>query len=132
VRAPRAGADVRPCNPTHPGAGAGPPPTAAGDLAALRALDASLGRADLTEGGLDRVREILTATGTRDLVRERTERLARRALSHLAAARLAPGPAAVLRALLAETAGPPGPCPDPGGAPPGAPAPAPTATEAGR
>ncbi|WP_240140056.1 polyprenyl synthetase family protein [Streptomyces sp. MUM 178J] len=81
---------------------------AEGDSAALGVLDASLGRADLTEDALDRVRDVVIATGARDLVRQRIERLSRLSLRHLAAAGLEPGPAAVLRVLLAEITGAPG------------------------
>ncbi|MGW4689956.1 polyprenyl synthetase family protein [Streptomyces sp. NPDC004244] len=102
------GGDVRAGKPTYLMAVARARAATAGDPAALGVLDASLGRADLTEEDLDRVRDVLTADGTRDLVRERIERLDRRARGHLVAAGLASGPAAAtLHALLAETAGVP-------------------------
>ncbi|MFR9796927.1 polyprenyl synthetase family protein [Streptomyces sp. MS06] len=97
------GGDVREGKPTYLMAVARA--RAAADPAALGVLRDSLGRADLTEEGLDRVRDVLTATGTRDLVREKVERLARQALRHLAGAGLEPEPAAVLRTLLAELTG---------------------------
>ncbi|MEU2390361.1 polyprenyl synthetase family protein [Streptomyces sp. NPDC007369] len=130
------GGDVRDGKPTYLMAVARARAVAAGDPAVLGVLDASLGRADLTEGGLDRVRDVLTASGTRDLVLDRIERLDRRARNHLAAAGLAPGPAAAtLHALLAETAGvpPAGRCPrPPAGETPGAAATTAPDAEAGR
>lgn len=91
---------------------------AEGDSAALGVLDASLGRDDLTEDALDRVRDILTVTGTRALVQQQVEQLSYLALRHLAAAGLDPGPAAALRTLLAEITGTPGQVHDPFDGPP--------------
>ncbi|NXY94036.1 polyprenyl synthetase family protein [Streptomyces sp. BR123] len=121
------GGDVRAGKPTYLMALARARAVVAGDTAVLGVLHESAGRADLTERGLDRVRDVLTATGTRDLVRERIERLFCRARSHLAAADLPPGPAAILQALLAETAGAPGRRPEPVDGPPGGTTPAPAA-----
>ncbi|WP_345665627.1 polyprenyl synthetase family protein [Streptomyces venetus] len=112
------GGDVREGKPTYLMALARARAAADGDSATLGVLDASLGRADLTETGLDRVRDVLTATGTRDLVQEKIERLRRQALRHLAAADPEPGPAATLRTLLTAITGTPGHAPEPAGGPP--------------
>ncbi|WP_078507005.1 polyprenyl synthetase family protein [Streptomyces viridochromogenes] len=108
------GGDVREGKPTYLMAVARAR-AAEGDPVTLGVLDASLGRADLTESGLDRVRDVLTATGTRDVVQEKIERLCRQALRHLAAADPEPGPAAALRTLLTAITGTPGHAPDPAG-----------------
>jgi geranylgeranyl diphosphate synthase type I len=112
------GGDVREGKPTYLLALARARATAAGDPSALAVLDASLGRTDLTEDALDRVRDVLTATGAHDLVRERIERLSHQARHHLATAGLEPGPTAALGALLAEITGPPDRTPEPADRPP--------------
>ncbi|MET9764621.1 polyprenyl synthetase family protein [Streptomyces sp. NPDC006372] len=126
------GGDVREGKPTYLMAVARARAAADGDRAALGVLDAALGRGDLTESGLDRVRDVLTATGTRDLVQEKTERLCRQALRHLAAADPEPGPAAALRTLLTAITGTPGQAAGPAGGLPVAAAPGTGGAESSR
>ncbi|MGW4569523.1 polyprenyl synthetase family protein, partial [Streptomyces sp. NPDC004561] len=124
------GGDVREGKPTYPLAVARTLATAAGDRSALGVLERAVGRADLTDGELAEVREVLVATGARDLVETKIARLAGQCLDHLREAALEPGPAARLRELLAEIAGTSGQVTGPG-LPPGA-ALAVTGTEAAR
>jgi geranylgeranyl diphosphate synthase type I len=97
------GGDVREGKPTYLMAAARA--RAADDPAALAVLDAVSGDTALTEDDLDRVRDVLTGTGARALVRREIERLTDRALRILAAAALEPGPAAALRALFTGITG---------------------------
>ncbi|WP_225850357.1 polyprenyl synthetase family protein [Streptomyces sp. HPF1205] len=113
------GGDVREGKPTYLLAVARARAAADRDRGALGVLDASLGRAGLSAAGLDRVRDVVIATGARDVVRGKAERLSRQALRHLAEASLEPGPADALRALLAEVTGTAGQVPQPGGGQPG-------------
>ncbi|MFJ7904154.1 polyprenyl synthetase family protein [Streptomyces sp. NPDC096198] len=109
------GGDVREGKPTYLMAVARACAAADGDPAALAVLDAVPGRTGLTEAGLDRIRDAVTATGAHDLVREKIERLAHRALRHLAEVDLERGPAARLHALFTEITGTAGRCPEPVG-----------------
>jgi geranylgeranyl diphosphate synthase type I len=97
------GGDVREGKPTYLMAAARA--RAADDPAALAVLDAVSGDTALTEDDLDRVRDVLTGTGARALVRREIERLTDRALRILAATALEPGPAAALRALFTGITG---------------------------
>ncbi|MGW2731118.1 polyprenyl synthetase family protein [Streptomyces sp. NPDC001494] len=125
------GGDVREGTPTYPLAVARSLADAAGDRHALGVLEHAMGRADLTDGELAGVREVLVAVGARDHVEARIARLTRRSLRHLGEASLEPGATARLRGLLAEITGTAGQVPEPAAAPrPGALAAA--GTEAGR
>ncbi|MFJ9351230.1 polyprenyl synthetase family protein [Streptomyces sp. NPDC101237] len=110
------GGDVREGKPTYLLAVARARATTAKDRAALSVLEHAVGRADLTPRELADVRNVLEATGARDLVESKIGRLARQSLRHLAEATLEPRPADRLRALLAEITGTgtprPGPPPD--------------------
>ncbi|MEU1460943.1 polyprenyl synthetase family protein [Streptomyces sp. NPDC005727] len=125
------GGDVREGTQTYPLAVARATAGAAGDQHALGVLEHAMGRADLTEGELAQVREVLVATGARDHVEARIARLVRRGLRHLGEASLEPGGAARLRGLLAEITGTAGQVPEPAAAPRAA-ALAAAGTEAGR
>ncbi|MFK4121054.1 polyprenyl synthetase family protein [Streptomyces longwoodensis] len=121
------GGDVREGKPTYLMALTRARAAGTGDRHALEVLDAAVGRADLTGAGLDRVREVVVATGARDAVETRIARLSRRALRHVAVAELPqPRAAAALRELLTEISGPR----DGTAAPGHRPAPAPTSTPA--
>lgn len=107
------GGDVREGKPTYLLAVARARASTAGDRAALGVLEHAVGRADLTPRELGDVRDVLEATGARDLVETKIGRLARRSLRHLAEATLEPQPADRLAALLAEITGTPRPGPHP-------------------
>ncbi|MFI1002865.1 polyprenyl synthetase family protein [Streptomyces galbus] len=101
------GGDVREGKPTYLMALTRARAVGTGDRHALEVLDTAVGRADLTGAGLDRVREVVAATGARDAVEARIARLSRRALRHVALAELPqPRAAAALRELLAGISGP--------------------------
>ncbi|MFF7333912.1 polyprenyl synthetase family protein [Streptomyces sp. NPDC008150] len=95
-----------------------------GDRHALGVLDDLVGRADLADAGLDRVRDVFEATGAHAAVEERIGLLLARGLRRLDAARPAPEAHRRLRALMGAVAAPaasaPG-TPHPTGAPPGPP-----------
>jgi geranylgeranyl diphosphate synthase type I len=76
-----------------------------GDTAALRVLDRALGDRSLSAAGLDRVRDVLMATGARAAVEKRIDRLADHCATRLRGARLAPAPLAELLAVLDTAAG---------------------------
>ncbi|GAA2459756.1 polyprenyl synthetase family protein [Streptomyces glaucus] len=116
---PSAG-DVRQGKPTYLLAVARARATAAGDRTALDVLDHCVGRADLSESALARVRDVLVATGARDLVGARIAHLTEQALRHLGEAPCEPRAAAGLRRLLCEATGTAPDVPAPGGPPPGA------------
>ncbi|ARP68912.1 geranylgeranyl pyrophosphate synthase [Streptomyces pluripotens] len=109
------GGDVREGKPTYLLAVARARAAADGNRTALAVLDTSLGRPDLSEDALDRVRSAVTATGAPDLVRGKIERLSGQALRHLADVDLEPRPAAELRTLFAEVTGAHGAVPEPAG-----------------
>ncbi|GGQ51279.1 geranylgeranyl pyrophosphate synthase [Streptomyces ruber] len=118
------GGDIRSGKPTYLVALARARAEAAGDRRSLVVLRRSLGRPDLSEAQLARVREVLVTTGARRIVEARIDRLAARALRHLAAADLDPGPRRRLRGLLCSVAGVPDgrgglPAPPAGTGPPG-------------
>lgn len=125
------GGDVREGKPTCPLAVARALATAAGDRRALDVLEHAVGRADLSDGELADVRDVLVATGARDLVEREIARLAGQSLHHLGEAALEPRAAARLRGLLTEITGTSGQVPRPGGPPPDD-APAAAGTEADR
>ncbi|MEU5103216.1 hypothetical protein AB0H07_13085 [Streptomyces sp. NPDC021354] len=75
-------------------------------------------RGDLAEDGPDRVRDVLTTTGTRAPGQDRIERLSGQVLRRLAAAGPEPGPVATPRALLGEITGTSGHVPEPAGGQP--------------
>lgn len=101
------GGDVRSGKPTYLAALARSRAEAAGDRRALAVLRRSLGRPDLSDDRLARVREVFVATGARDAVEAWIGRLAARSLDHLATAGLEPGPRRQLRLLLCSAAGVP-------------------------
>ncbi|GGW44829.1 geranylgeranyl pyrophosphate synthase [Streptomyces lucensis JCM 4490] len=125
------GGDVREGKPSYPLAVARALATGAGDRTALGVLRYAVGRADLTDGELADVREVVRTTGALELVETRIARLTEQCLHHLHEPVLAPGAAARLRGLLSEITGCRAQVPEPAGRPP-ATAPAATATEAGR
>ncbi|MFC0057358.1 polyprenyl synthetase family protein [Streptomyces actinomycinicus] len=124
------GGDVREGKPTYPLAVARALATAAGDRYVLGLLERTVGRAGLTESELVEVREVITATGARELVEAKITRLTRQCLRELSTAALEPGAAARLCALLTEITGASGPLPEPSRPPAAVPAAA--RTEAGR
>ncbi|MFF7445606.1 MULTISPECIES: polyprenyl synthetase family protein [unclassified Streptomyces] len=118
------GGDIRAGKPTYLVAVAHARAEAAGDRHGLAVLRRSLGRADLPESRLAEVRDVLVATGARDIVEARIDRLAGHALRHLESARLEPEGHLPLRELLLATAGSsatPPPAPDRPGAEDGLP-----------
>ncbi|MDT0342822.1 polyprenyl synthetase family protein [Streptomyces litchfieldiae] len=115
-----AGGDVREGKPTYLLAVARALATASGDLSALGLLERAVGRANLPEGALAEVRDIVVATGARDTVEAKIAQLAGRCLHHLGKVPLEPRAAARLRAVLAEITGTPGRLPAPAGLPLGA------------
>ncbi|MFG2111656.1 polyprenyl synthetase family protein [Streptomyces sp. NPDC048718] len=74
------GGDVREGKPAYPLAVARGLVAAAGDRYALRVLEEARGRADLTDEELGEVRDVVVATGARDLVERRIARLSERCL----------------------------------------------------
>ncbi|MGP4112621.1 polyprenyl synthetase family protein [Streptomyces sp. 4N509B] len=108
------GGDVREGKPTYLMATARALASAAGDTAALGVLDRANGRADLPDGALDEVRDVLVATGARALVEKKIVRLAGRCRHRLHEAALEPRARARLGSLLAEATGTPDRAPEPG------------------
>lgn len=106
------GGDIRAGKPTYLVAVARTAAEAAGDRRALRVLDDCVGRADLGEEDLDRVREVLIATGARSTVETRIGRLTAHGLRRLAAVPLEPYAAGRLADLMRAVSGA-----DPGGGP---------------
>ncbi|MFH8407116.1 polyprenyl synthetase family protein [Streptomyces sp. NPDC018019] len=100
------GDDLRAGKPTYLTAVARARAEAAGDHAALGVLDAALGDPDLSAAAVDRVREVLVATGARAALEDKAGLLADRSAAHLADVRAA-DPAALrsLHDLLRATAG---------------------------
>ncbi|MEU5716923.1 polyprenyl synthetase family protein [Streptomyces sp. NPDC020403] len=94
----------------------------AGDLEAVRLLDAVVGDPGLAEDELARVREVLTATGARAAVEDEARRLAEQAVRHLDGAAVEPDAGRALAALFENVAtghrekrpAPPGPVPGAG------------------
>ncbi|MBY8878244.1 polyprenyl synthetase family protein [Streptomyces sp. PLK6-54] len=76
--------------------------TAAGDRATLALLESAAAQPALPDPLLADVRTAIAATGARDLLEKRIERLAGRSRRHLAEAGLTPRPAARLDDLLGE------------------------------
>ncbi|PWI13150.1 geranylgeranyl pyrophosphate synthase [Streptomyces sp. Act143] len=113
------GGDIRAGKPTYLVAVAHARAEATGDRRGLAVLRRSLGRADLPESRLTEVRDVLIATGARDIVEAKIDRLAGHAMRHLESAQLAPEGHLPLRDLLLATAGsaasPPPPPGRPGG-----------------
>jgi geranylgeranyl diphosphate synthase, type I len=112
------GGDVREGKPTFLLAVARALATAAGERAALGVLEHAMGHADLTDGELAEVRDVLVATGARDVVERRIAQLAGECLRLLGEAELEPRAAARLRGLLTEITGPPGQVPESTALPP--------------
>jgi geranylgeranyl diphosphate synthase type I len=109
----------------------GEPVATAGSGSALGVLEHAVGRADLPDSGPAEVRDVLVATGARDLVETKIARLAGECLRHLGEVALEPRAAVRLRRLLAGITGTRGQVSEPGG-PPHAAALAAAGTEAGR
>ncbi|MBK3632397.1 polyprenyl synthetase family protein [Streptomyces sp. MBT97] len=101
------GDDIRSGKPTYLVAVAQARAEAAGDRGALSVLRRSLGRADLSETGLAEVRGVLVATGARETVEARIERLAGQGMRHLDSVTLRGDGRLRLRALLRSAAGAP-------------------------
>lgn len=99
------GGDIREGKPTYLVTVARARAEAAGDGAALAVLERWLGAAELTERGLDEVRDVLTGTGARATVEAKIDRLVTQGLRHFDGARLDPEGAAPLRGLLLAAAG---------------------------
>lgn len=99
------GGDIRAGKPTYLVAVARTAAGAAGDHRALRVLDDCVGRADLGEEDLDRVREVLVSTGARGTVETRIGRLTAHGLRHLAAVPLEPYAAGRLADLMCAVTG---------------------------
>ncbi|MGW2822967.1 polyprenyl synthetase family protein [Streptomyces sp. NPDC001443] len=112
------GGDIRSGKPTYLVAVALARAEGSGDLGALAALRHSLGCADLSEEGLDRVRNILVDTGARAAVEAKADRLLAQGLRRLEAAVLEPdGRGRLCDLLRLAVAAPParGPSSDPPG-----------------
>ncbi|MEU5633079.1 polyprenyl synthetase family protein [Streptomyces rishiriensis] len=110
-----AGGDIRAGKPTYLAAVARARAEAAGDRRALAVLRRALGRADLSDRCLGEVREVLVATGARDVVEAKIDRLVAQGMRHLDSAALEPRGRRRLRELLHAAAGTvafpaPGPC----------------------
>ncbi|MFD9391695.1 polyprenyl synthetase family protein [Streptomyces sp. NPDC060000] len=101
------GCDIRSGKPTYLVAVAQARAEAAGDHRALAVLRRSLGRADLSEAGLAGVRGVLVATGARETVEARIDRLVGQGLRHLDTAELETDGRRRLRELLHSAAGAP-------------------------
>ncbi|MEV0126526.1 polyprenyl synthetase family protein [Streptomyces sp. NPDC050703] len=81
--------------------------TAAADHRSLTVLEKTVGNREAGEDDLDRVRDVLVATGARGVVRDRIQQLAERSLRCLDGAALTPHAAQRLRGLLGAAAGVP-------------------------
>ncbi|MFH9553033.1 polyprenyl synthetase family protein [Streptomyces sp. NPDC017435] len=101
------GCDIRSGKPTYLVAVAQARAESSGDHQALAVLRRSLGRAELSEAGLAEVRSVLVATGARETVEARIERLAAQGMHHLDTAVLETDGRERLRALLHSAAGAP-------------------------
>ncbi|MFF6806089.1 polyprenyl synthetase family protein [Streptomyces sp. NPDC012616] len=100
-----AGGDIRAGKPTYLVAVARGRAETTGDRRAGAVLRHSLGRADLSESGLAEVRDVLEATGARDLVEAKIDRLVAQGMRHLDSAVLEPQARGRLRRLLHASAG---------------------------
>lgn len=100
------GGDIRLGKPTYLVAVAQARAEAEGDRRALAVLRHSLGRTDLSESGLARVREVLVLTGARERVEAKIDRLIALGIRHLDTAALQPDGRRRLRELLHSTAAP--------------------------
>ncbi|MGX1274128.1 polyprenyl synthetase family protein [Streptomyces phaeoluteigriseus] len=78
-----AGGDIRTGRPTYLMAVAQARAEAADDQEALALLRRCVGRADLPDSGLAEVRDVLVATGSRDIVEAKIERLVAQGMRHL-------------------------------------------------
>ncbi|MDF3301535.1 polyprenyl synthetase family protein [Streptomyces tropicalis] len=99
------GGDIREGKPTYLLAVAQARAGAAGDRAALDVLEQSVGRADLSDADLDRVRDVVVATGARRAVEEKTARLTAQGLRHLDSVALEPRAVGRLRDLVGTVTG---------------------------
>ncbi|MFI8363959.1 polyprenyl synthetase family protein [Streptomyces sp. NPDC085612] len=107
------GGDIREGKPTYLAALAVARAEAAADRPALEVLQRSLGNPDLTDAGLDEVREVLVGTGARAAVEAKIERLSAQGLRHFDGAVLDAYPADRLRRLLTTLATSPAADPPP-------------------
>lgn len=108
------GDDIRSGKPTYLVAMAQARAEAADDRRALGVLRRSLGHPELSEAGLAEVRGVLVATGARETVEARIDRLITEGMRHLDTASLGTDGRRRLRELLNSAAGAP-----PAGRPPG-------------
>ncbi|WP_254076301.1 polyprenyl synthetase family protein [Streptomyces sp. P3] len=100
-----AGGDIRAGKPTYLVAVAQARAETTGDRRGSAVLRRCLGRADLSESGLAEVRDVLEATGARDLVEAKIDRLVAQGMRHLDSAVLEPQARRRLRRLLHASAG---------------------------
>ncbi|MER5184727.1 polyprenyl synthetase family protein [Streptomyces sp. NPDC002896] len=105
------GGDIREGKPTYLIALARARAEASGDRHTLAILEHSLGRSDLSEADLDKVRDVLVATGARAMAEARIGRLVAQGLHHLDSALLDPEGGRRLRHVL-NSAAPGGACHD--------------------
>ncbi|MFF1544422.1 polyprenyl synthetase family protein [Streptomyces sp. NPDC058291] len=116
------GGDIRAGKPTYLTAVARARAEATADRRALAVLRRSLGRADLCDGRLAEVRDVLVTTGARDIVEAKIDRLVAQGMRHLDSAALEQHGRRRLRDLLHAAAGTtPGSPPGPSGADDGTP-----------
>ncbi|MDL5205823.1 polyprenyl synthetase family protein [Streptomyces sp. ALI-76-A] len=99
------GGDLRSGKPTYLAAVAQARAETADDPGALAVLRGTLGRSDASETELAAVREVFTATGARETVESKIDRLVAQGLRHLDAATLDPHGRRHLHALLRSAAG---------------------------
>lgn len=107
------GDDIRTGKATHLVAVARERARRAGDRQSLGVLDEALGDGGLSPAGLDRVREVLVATGARATVEEHIARLGAECTAALEAAPLDPVARGRLLAVLRAASGHPAPPEDP-------------------
>ncbi|MFI1510818.1 polyprenyl synthetase family protein [Streptomyces sp. NPDC020597] len=100
-----AGGDIRAGKPTYLVAVAQARAESTGDRHGAAVLRRSLGRADLSESRLAEVRDVLVATGARDLAEAKIDRLVAQGMRHLDSAVLEPQARRRLRQLLHASAG---------------------------
>ncbi|MFJ3336285.1 polyprenyl synthetase family protein [Streptomyces sp. NPDC086766] len=99
------GGDIREGKPTYLVAVAHARAEAAGDHHALDVLDTCVGRADLSDADLARVRKAMVATGAKEAVEAKVDQLTAQGLRHLDSAALEPYAAGRLRELMRAVAG---------------------------
>ncbi|MEU8893946.1 polyprenyl synthetase family protein [Streptomyces sp. NPDC048442] len=103
----QSGEDIRDGKPTYLTAIARARAEASGNRAATALLDASLGDGSLSDDGLERVREVLVETGSRDVAEAKISHLVAVAHRHLASVPLAAQAEERLRGLTGAVAAAP-------------------------